>query len=453
MSEETAFAVPLGERQLFIDDRGVASSECFERTMHRPVKKGAVIRPTALSGDLQTRNAPIWDPETETYRFWLTGGGGKYWESSDGLHWIRPYAGEEETKRCQVHTPEGERGFYLVVRDPDDAELPFKAVLPSTGFAASRDGVRWQLLEVPAIRTSDEQNISLDLRRQQFIYTFKLRGPYGRSVWLSTSPDFAAWSDPRLVFHADDVDQLLGVEHIRARLEDTSLLPRHTNDPAVYNVDVYNMGVFAYEGLYLGTPAMFHAVAPTPDGRNRAGFHLLQLVSSRDLTSWQRVCRRETFIGPSPVNSGAYDLTQIIGPSAPLMRDDELWFFYSGLKYRDDFPAGFKTDADGAAICLAVLRRDGFVSLDAGEEEGVLVTSAFAAAGTALCANFDARGSLAVEAVDDAGTVLATSHPLEGDQLRGAFEWKTGSWAGLQDRSVSLRFRARQAQLYSYWVE
>ena len=66
----------------------------------------------------------------------------------------------------------------------------------------------------------------------------------------------------------------------------------------------------------------------------------------------------------------AYDLTQIIGPSVPLMRDDELWFYYSGLKYRDDFPAGFKKDADGSAICLAVLRRDGFVSLTPARRKG-----------------------------------------------------------------------------------
>ncbi len=48
---------------------------------------------------------------------------------------------------------------------------------------------------------------------------------------------------------------------------------------------------------------------------------------------------------------------------------------------------------------------------------------------------------------------MATSHPLKGDQLHGVFDWKNGSWASLEGRSVSLRFRARQAQLYSYWVE
>ena len=112
----------------------------------------------------------------------------------------------------------------------------------------------------------------------QFLLTFKRRGPYGRCVWLCTSADFTTWSEPQLVFHADDADQLLGQEHIRDRLADQTLLPRYADEPAAYNVDVYNMGAFAYEGLYIGTPAMFHAVAPTPDGRNRVGFHHVQLA-------------------------------------------------------------------------------------------------------------------------------------------------------------------------------
>ena len=83
----------------------------------------------------------------------------------------------------------------------------------------------------------------------------------------------------------------------------------------------------------------------------------------------------------------------------------------------------------------------------------MLITSAFEAAGTTLCANFDAPGSLAVEVLDEEEAVLALSHPLKGDQMHGAFDWKAGSWASLVGRSVSLRFRACHAQLYSYWVE
>ena len=280
-SKQDTFSVAVGERQLFVDDCGVARMEHLVRTMHRPDKKGAVIRPAdngRLSGDLQTRNAPIWDPVENVYKLWLLGSGNSYWESKDGLHWVCPYDGEQQRQRCQVETESGPRGIRLVVRDPTDSQRPFKTALPNVGFASSRDGSGWQMMEPPAIRSSDEYNISFDARRHQFLLTFKRRGPYGRCVWLCTSADFTTWSEPQLVFHADDADQLLGQEHIRDRLADQTLLPRYADEPAAYNVDVYNMGAFAYEGLYIGTPAMFHAVAPTPDGRNRVGFHHVQLV-------------------------------------------------------------------------------------------------------------------------------------------------------------------------------
>ena len=454
---QDAFSLPVGQRQLFVDDGGIAQMEHLQRTMHRPVKKGAVIRPvekSRLSGDLQTRNAPIWDPVDSIFKFWLIGGGRGYWESGDGLHWVCPCDDEQQRQRCQVETESGAHGIQLAVRDPTDAERPFKTVLPNVGFASSRDGSGWEMMDAPAIRTSDEYNISFDPLRHQFILTFKLRGPYGRAVWLCTSTDFAAWSEPQLVFHADDADQLLGQDHIRDRFADESLLPRYADEPAVYNVDVYNMGAFAYEGRYIGTPAMFHAVAPTSDGRNRKGFHLVQLACSRDLTHWQRLGKRQPFIGPSRTAAGAYDLTQIIGPSMPLVRGDELWFYYSGLKYRDDFPSWFKRDPDGSAICLAVLRRDGFVSLDAGAEEGVLVTQPFQAAGQRLSANIDApQGEVRVEVIDESGTVLASSAPLKGDLVRGEFSWQDSAWERFEGRSVALRIRARHARFYSYWTE
>jgi len=74
------------------------------------------------------------------------------------------------------------------------------------------------------------------------------------------------------------------------------------------------MGVFRYEGLYMGMPAMYHAVGKIPNYPNTDGFHLVQLTSSRNLKNWQRPGERRAFIGPSPMGAGTYDLTQIIGP-------------------------------------------------------------------------------------------------------------------------------------------
>jgi len=58
----------VGQRQLFLDDFGIARMENLERKMHQPAKKGAVIRPSSYEAALQTRSAPAWDPEAKVFK-------------------------------------------------------------------------------------------------------------------------------------------------------------------------------------------------------------------------------------------------------------------------------------------------------------------------------------------------------------------------------------------------
>ena len=109
---------------------------------------------------------------------------------------------------------------------------------------------------------------------------------------------------------------------------------------------------------------------------------------------------------------------------------------------------------DQGAICLAVLRRDGFVSLDGGEQPGTLLTRPFGIPGGDLKVNVDApRGELIVEVLDEVGEVLARSKPLTGNHMNGRFEWETGSIAAQQDKTVRLHFTLRDGSFYSYWIE
>ena len=61
------------------------------------------------------------------------------------------------------------------------------------------------------------------------------------------------------------------------------------------------MGVFHYEGVYIGMPALYHATGPIPNYPNTEGFHLVQLACSRDLKVWHRLGDRQAFLGPSGV--------------------------------------------------------------------------------------------------------------------------------------------------------
>ena len=66
--------------------------------MHRPTKKGAVIRPDRpWETTLQTRSVPAWDPSVKQFKLWMITSsniagvaGTTYAQSTDGLHWTKP---------------------------------------------------------------------------------------------------------------------------------------------------------------------------------------------------------------------------------------------------------------------------------------------------------------------------------------------------------------------------
>ena len=86
------------------------------------------------------------------------------------------------------------------------------------------------------------------------------------------------------------------------------------------------------------------------------------------------------FIETSTLGGGAYDLQGLLGPSNAIVRGDELWFYYTGTKQyafitSGDVPGYDDYHPDTGAVCLAVLRRDGFISLDAGRRLGLSARS------------------------------------------------------------------------------
>lgn len=461
-----------GERQLFLDDHGVAKIDSLQRTMHQPKKRGAVIVPDqSWETALQIRCAPVWDNQAKRYKLWLLTStpvegvaGTTYAESLDGLKWTKPILRqwkfqeslENNFVAVEPNSAWPANAMENVIYDPDDADPQrrFKGFLGAFGRQpiVSPDGIHWKKLDVPELPSQDESNLSYDRQRRTFIATLKTNGPFGRSHGIWTSKDFLTWTNTDVLIHADEEDQRLAKANIQARLADDQLQQPRYNDPADYNADIYNVGVFRYEGLYVAMPAVYHATGKIPVG-NTDGFHHIRLSSSRDLRTWQHVGDRRTFIGPPPVKGDAFDLTQLLPPSAPVVRDDELWFYYTGLKYRAE-PAQPESGGIGA-ICLAVLRRDGFVSLNAGEAPGTITTKPFKWSGSKLMANVETseRGKLRAEVLDAEGTVIATSKSLTGNQPRGEFGWSLALPKSLCGQQVSLRFTLREASFYSWWLE
>ena len=469
-------AVVVGSQwQLFLDDYIIEQTHRLTRTMHQPVKRGPVIVPDQpWETVLQTRCAPAWDEEKQVFKIWLITStnipgvaGTSYAESKDGVHWIKP-ALRQRTIRGYLENNfiavvDGDKwpdnGIENVVCDPDDPDPDWRF----KGFygvinrrpMVSPDGIHWKLLDAAILPSSDESNLSLDHTNRTFIATLKRSGPFGRSHSIWTSTDFVHWKDTRALFHADEEDQRLARQNIAARLADPALQQPVRHNPADYNADIYNLAIFRYAGIYIGMPAVYHATGKLKV--NTDGFHLIQLTCSRDLRSWTRLGSRQPFIGPSPAKPENFDRTQLLPPSAPVERGDELWFYYTGTKHRapDLIP---EADIRQGAVHLAVLRRDGFVSLKADEDGGELLTRPFIASGRQLVLNLATgdAGHARAEVLDASGNLvegfsMADCTPVSGDHVAHEVCWESGSdVSSFSGKRIRLRIELKSADLYSF---
>ena len=196
-------------------------------------------------------------------------------------------------------------------------------------------------------------------------------GRYGRSHALYTSEDLERWTKVPIagedsLFHADDEDQEHNREAIKALMEELVADPRLAETDFYaegnYNVDVYNTPVFRYESHYLALPAIHPSITmDLSDPSDNIAFKIPQLWWSRDLENWGRPKDREEFITLSRTESGAYDLAVAFPPSSPVIRGDELWFYYAGEDGLEVLSAGQVSDLPGSAAPgrIHVTRRRG----------------------------------------------------------------------------------------------
>jgi hypothetical protein len=134
----------------------------------------------------------------------------------------------------------------------------------------------------------------------------------------------------------------------------------------------------------------------------------------------------------------------------PVVLGDRILIYYAGSAAAHGLGGKLNIGMD---IGLATLRRDGWVSLEAGDQGGVLVTKAFLHPGGDLYVNADARGgSLSAVFLLD-GHESAPSLSITEDGLRSRVEFASETSAGLSGKPVRLKLTLRKAKLYSFWFE
>ena len=111
---------------------------------------------------------------------------------------------------------------------------------------------------------------------------------------------------------------------------------------------------------------------------------------------------------------------------------------------------------------LATLRRDGFVSVQAGKDEGFLTTEKLTFDGKYLFVNADVKGKkgvLAVEILDENGTPIPGFTKKEcvamkkENSTKQLITWKNHQdLAELAGKIIRLKFYLTDGDLYAFWI-
>lgn len=388
----------------------------------------------------------FYDPAEHLFKMWYMGGYIKstcYAFSRDGVHWEKPVLDVVPGGTNIVDTTGRDSATVWLDLEEKDPRRRYKMVVYSYPEGAgalsvffSDDGIHWGR---PVARTGpcgDRTTVFWNPFRRVWVYSLREYLPAGgvgrcRRYWETA--DLAAdarWKsgEPPLWVGADDLDP---------RRPDLDI-----------PCELYNLDCVAYESVLLGLFSLWRGQPP-----DRAKPNEVLVGFSRDGFHWDRPSR-EAFI-PVSERYGDWNWGNVQSAGGCcLVVGDKLYFYVSGR-------AGVPGSAKSGVSCtgLAVLRRDGFASLDAGNKWGSLTTRPVCFSGKYLFVNVAAKGGeLRVEILDENGQPVEpftreNCAPISADStIRGV------GWHGVEDLSslaskpLRFRFHLRGGSLYSFWV-
>jgi len=451
------------EPQLFVDDALVAERRGVVRRCH-PCQKlpQPVLEPErpweskGIDERLYVYGTVLHAPEGDGFRMWYNRHSiVLYATSEDGVHWERPSLGLHEHAGSKdnniVFTHVASPSIIVDTRETAPEER-YKMLAYSRGIdergrgyyaAHSPDGLRWTLYpKNPVLPSGDTCTLAQDPRTGEYLAFHKRphdhRGHSRRLVFLATSSDMQTWSKPRLALAPDEIDDAL------TRIEG-----------GLYS-QFYNLSVFPYGGQFLGLVTHFRFTgSPAEQGPGQSphdGPIDVQIVHSRDGRTWHRCEDRTPVIPNGPY---AYDAGSILGvTNGPVIVGDEMWVYYTAITTTH----GGYLPKKRITIARAAWRIDGFVSLDAGRDGGMVETVPLTPSGDRLFVNADAsKGELRVEVLDSEGRPVPGYRdedciPARTDSVRHHIRW--GERDRLPDgKPLRLRFHLRDASLFSYAIQ
>lgn len=455
--------IPIDQgRQLLVDDYLVASTS-LKRTFHRPQMHPAT---PVLRRERETEYAApfsdglFYDPAVKLFRAWYRCDKNTcYATSQDGITWTRPSLDVVPGTNIVHPGLRDSAAIWLDLNEANPARrhkmLVFTRVREEYAieFRASADGIHWseplgkgRTYQKPHY---DRSTMFFNPFRNKWIYSIRLSNVggtpaapeleegLGRMRMYKEVSDFAeGWKDRA------ELTQWASADERDLPHPEINVLPQ-----------LYNLDATPYESLMLGLFNVWRG-PENWDIKDRPKRNELVVAYSRDGFHWDRP-DRTPFIGVSDKRGDwNWGNVQSVG-GVCLVVGDQLYFYFSGLCGNPESIPKKNADQDGS-MGLAILRRDGFASLDG---DGTLLTRPVRFAGKYLFVNADAsKGAVAAEVLDSKGKVLkgyelSNSIPVKADGTKLALHWKNRKdLSALAGQAVSIRFQVSNASLYSFWV-
>jgi len=482
-------------RQLFVDDFLIEKTD-LQRRFHAAeyYSNNPVLRPDKpweqinypLWNNLNLP-APVaapsgdgvwWDPKDRRFKFWYLCGHPYYTcyaTSRDGLHWDKPSL-DVETGTNIVQARIGISSTIWLDDDDPDPKRRYKRFATKfygesrLGFFHSPDGIHWtdDVTQVWALardrtavsyNTAREEHAARTLLGRAGERSTAFYNPF-RRVWVASIQSIdGVLATPmtaedknmgrhRYYHEGRTPEEAIGYrpgDPVRWIGADGSDMPRPDLN---VKPNLYALDAVAYESIMLGLFAVWRGQPP-----DRPKMNELFSGCSRDGFHWVRPSR-EPFI-PVSERAGDWNWGNIQSAGGLcLIAGDRLYFYVSG-------DAGVKgTPRSGVSQTgLATLRRDGFASMEAAQQEGTLTTRPVQFKGKYLFVNVAApKGELRAEVLDRQGNVIApfsrdNCEPVRTDTTLGEVKWKgAADLSALAGKPVVFRFSVRRGALYAFWV-
>jgi hypothetical protein len=440
-------------RQLFVDDFLIAQTT-LTRTDHAAKYHAAtpVLEPDR---GWEKEGGPaamvfsdgVWyDPRDRLFKMWYMGGLTRatcYATSNDGLRWEKPTLDVRKGTNIVQPDPRDSVTVWLDLADTD-ARRRYKLFrswrnrASATGWDQtvyfSEDGIHWGEPRARSGPSGDRSTVFYNPFRKVWVWSVRTNdATLGRTRGYVENADVLAGAGWEAV---GDPAPWVGADRHDARRDDLKVRPQ-----------LYNLDCVAYESLLLGLFSIWRGQPKDRPKPNEvcAGF-------SRDGFHWHRPDRRALIPVSETPGDWNWGNVQSAGGCC-LIVGDRLYFYVSGR-------AGVKgTPASGVSTTgLAVLRRDGFASMGAGDREGWLVTRPVTFRGRHLFVNVAAEGGeLRAEVLDRDGQVITgltreDCGPVRRDSTRAGVTWKGADLARLPGQAVRFRFHLKNGELYAFWV-